>query len=88
MKNINNLKIGLATGISSVIFYIACFAFMKVAGLESTVKLSNLLFHGMDFSGILRTNIPLSESLLGMGLTFIIWGGFGLLIATIYKRLN
>lgn len=84
----NNIKIGIATGLGAVLFYLGCFTFMKIAGIANTVKLSNLLFHGMDFTNILRSDIPISESIIGMFVTFIFWGSLAYLIAFIYNSLN
>lgn len=84
----NNLKIGIATGIGASLFYLGCFSFMKIAGIPNTVKLSNLLFHGMDFTNIIRTNIPICESIIGLFVSFIFWGSLAYLIAFTYSRLN
>lgn len=70
MEKLNQKKIALASGFTSVVIYLGWFLLMTVLGKESLVKLSNLLFHGMDFSNIIRMNIPISETLIGAGFSF------------------
>ena len=61
---------------------------MTVLGKDSLVKLSNLLFHGMDFSNIIRMNIPIGETLLGAVASFVFWGIVGYVLAFIYNKLK
>jgi len=51
------------------------------------VKLSNLLFHGMDFSNIVRMDIPIGETVLGTVISFGFWGFVGYLLALIYNKI-
>ena len=88
MEQINAKRFGIASGLTSVIIYIACFLVMLILGKDGLVKLSNLLFHGMDFSNIIRMDIPFSESLIGLILSFLFWGGTGFLLAITYNRLK
>ncbi len=88
MATLNQKKMALATGLTSVVFYLGCFLVMALLGKEGIVQLSNLLFHGMDFSNIIRMNIPIGETLLGAAISFLFWGGIGYLVASIYNKLN
>lgn len=87
MNSLNAQKIGFATGITSCAIYLGCFLVMLVIGKEGLVKLSNLLFHGMDFSNIIRMDVPLSETVLGLLLSFLFWGISGYIFAFIYNKL-
>jgi len=86
MEKLNVKKFALAAGLTSVAIYLGCFLIMQILGEKSLVKLSNLLFHGMDFSNIIRTNIPLLETLLCALLSFLFWGVTGYILALIYNK--
>lgn len=86
MEKLNVKKFALAAGLTSVAIYLGCFLIMQILGEKSLVKLSNLLFHGMDFSNIIRTNIPLLETLLGALLSFVFWSVTGYILALIYNK--
>ena len=88
MEILNQRKFALASGITSVVIYLGCFLIMSVLGKASIVKLSNLLFHGMDFTNIIRTEIPFLETLIGAIISFVFWGFIGYLLALIYNRIN
>lgn len=86
MERLNQKKFAVASGLTSVVVYLGCFLIMVVLGKDSLVKLSNLLFHGMDFSNIIRMDIPIAETLLGAVLSFLFWGILGYLLALIYNK--
>jgi hypothetical protein len=65
MEKLNQKKVTIATGLTSVAIYLGCFLLMLIAGKEGLVKISNLLFHSMDFTNIIRTEMPLLETLFG-----------------------
>ena len=88
MEKLNQKKFAIASGLTSVVVYLGCFLIMTVLGKGSLVKLSNLLFHGMDFSNIIRVNIPIGETLLGAVTSFIFWGIIGYLLALIYNKMK
>jgi hypothetical protein len=88
MEIIHHKKLAVATGLASVVIYLGCFFIMAALGKESLVKLSNLLFHGMDFSNIIRMNIPISETVIGAFISFVFWGIIGYLIAFVYNKLK
>ncbi len=78
----------LASGITGAIVYISCIIFMSVLPKETLIKLANLIFHGIDFSKIIRMDIPVREILIGVVASFFLWGVIGYLLAFIYKKLN
>ena len=88
MKQLNTKSFGLASGIISVIIYLGCALVMIVLGKEGLVKLSNLLFHGMEFSEIIRTDIPFYETVIGAIFSFIFWGTTGFFLAFIYNKIS
>lgn len=88
MEKLNQKKFAIASGLASVVVYLGCFLIMTVLGKDSLVKLSNLLFHGMDFSNIIRMNIPIGETLLGAVASFVFWGIVGYVLAFIYNKLK
>jgi len=88
MEKINVKKIGIASGITGMIFYLGCVLIMSLLGKEVFVKIANLLFHGTDFTSIARMNIPVFESILGLFVSFIFWGAIGYIIATIYNKIK
>jgi len=88
MNKLNSKKIALAAGISSVIAYISCIILMMIVGEDGVVRISNLLFHGIEFSGNVRMDVPITDNLLGIIMSFIFWGGMGYIFASIYNRLN
>ena len=65
MEKLNQRKFGIVAGITSVLVYLGCFLIMMTLGKDGLVKLSNLLFHGMDFTHIIRMDIPIVEILIG-----------------------
>lgn len=88
MEKLNQKKFAVALGLTSVVIYLGCFLIMTVLGKGSLVKLSNLLFHGMDFSNIIRMNIPIGETLLGAVTSFIFWGIISYVLALIYNKMK
>lgn len=88
MEKLNQKKLAIASGIGSLVVYLGCFLIMAIMGKDSLVKLSNLLFHGMDFSTIIRMNIPIGETLLGAIASFAFWGFIGYLLALVYNKIN
>lgn len=88
MIQLNQKKFALATGFTSVVIYLGCFLLMPILGERSLVQLSNFIFHGMDFTSIIRTEIPLWETLLGGLVSFIFWLFIGFLIAFFYNKLQ
>ena len=88
MKKLNQNNFAFSSGLTSVVVYLGCFLIMTVLGKDSLVKLSNLLFHGMDFSNIIRMNIPIGETLLGAVTSVIFWGIIGYVLALVYNKMK
>jgi hypothetical protein len=88
MEKLNQKKFAIASGLTSVLVYLVCFSIMTVLGKDSLIKLSNLLFHGIDFNNIIRMNIPIGETLLGATISFVFWGVVGYILAFIFNKLK
>jgi hypothetical protein len=88
MEKLNQRKLALATGTTSIVIYLGCFGIMALFGKDSLVKLSNLLFHGMDFSNIIRMDIPISETIIGVFVSFLFWAIVGYVLAIIYNTIS
>lgn len=88
MKQLNAKQFGIASGLTSVVIYLGCFLIMTILGKGSLIKLSNMLFHGMDFTNIIRMDVPFIETLLGAILSFLFWGLSGFFLAFTYNRIR
>ncbi len=87
MEKLNANKFAISVGISSIAIYIGCVILMAIIGESGIIRVSNILFHGMDFSNIIRMNIPITDNLIGVVASFCVWGGIGYVIATVYNKL-
>ena len=88
MKPLNVKKLGLAAGLTGAIVYIGCFLTMLVLSKDLLIKSGNLLFHGVDFTQIIRMDISILETLLGIVISFIFWGLIGVVLGSIYNKLS
>jgi len=88
MDKLNSKKFGIASGITGIIVYILCFLLMTILGKDALGKLANLLFHGIDFSNILRMDIQISETLIGIVVSFFFWGLTGYLLSFFYNKIK
>jgi hypothetical protein len=88
MIKLKPIKTGISAGITSVVIYLGCYLIMLILGKGSLVKLSNYLFHGVDFTTIINTNIPIEETILGIVISFFFWGLIGFLFTTIYNKIT
>ncbi len=82
---VNTIKLGIASGVVSVLVYVGCAILMMIVGKDSLVSISNLLFHGMEFENIIRETVPLTETLLGLLVSFLFWGIVGYLVGILYN---
>ena len=85
METLNIKRLGLALGLTAVIFYIGCVLIMLIAGPEGTIFFFNSFLHGLDTEAIIRMDIPLIDTLLGLMVTFILGWLSGVLIAFFYN---
>jgi len=85
MNRLNVKKLGFAFGITGALIYLGCMIVMVTAGQEGSIKFFNSLLHGLDTTSIIRIDIPLWESGLGIIQTFILGWLIGACTAAIYN---
>ena len=85
MNKIDVKRFGFAVGSTVALLYLGCVVVLMVAGHETAVRFGNSLLHGLDISGIIRTDIPLLEALFGLIETLVIAWLSGASIAAIYN---
>ena len=85
MSRIHIKSFGLATGITAALLYLGCVMVMKLTGPEFSKQFFNSLLHGIDVSTILRMDISITETVLGLLQTFMIAWLTGASIASIYN---
>ncbi len=85
METLNVKKLGLAMGLTGVLLYIGCILIMLIAGREGTIFVFNSFMHGLDTETIIRMDIPLIDTLLGLVVTFVLGWLSGVLIAFFYN---
>lgn len=85
MNRIHIKGFGLAIGLTAALLYLGCVMLMKLAGAEHTKEFFNSLLHGIDVGAILRMDISVKETLLGLTQTFMVAWLAGASIAAIYN---
>ena len=85
MNKIDVKRFGFAVGSTVALLYLGCVVVLMVMGHETAVRFGNSLLHGLDISGITRTDIPLLEALFGLIETFVIAWLSGASVAAIYN---
>lgn len=84
-QQLNPICLGLAFGVTGVLFYFGCMLTMATVPHGSAVIFFNSLLHGLDVEPILKTDVPFSQVSLGLVTTFILAWFAGVLIAGIYN---
>lgn len=87
MNRINAKLMGLACGLTGMLLYIACMIAMAIIGHNGSVKIANSLLHGLDVSSIIRMEVPILESVMGILESFILFGIIGVCISGFYNFL-
>ena len=85
MMNIDIKRFGLAWGLTGALLYVVCVVIMMTAGKQGVIFFFDSLFHGIDVSPILRTDMPFWEMALGVVETFVFSWLIGAVIASIYN---
>ncbi|NGP90131.1 DUF5676 family membrane protein [Fodinibius halophilus] len=88
MKMLNVKKLGLAFAVTATLLYVGCIILMAIAGKGGTVYFFNSLLHGLNVESIIRMDVPLIETLLGIVLTFVLGWLSGALVAAIYNNIG
>lgn len=85
MNRLEVKNLGLAFGVAFVVFYLACIVMMAILGQETTVFVFNSLMHGLNTTTIIRMDVPIWDSIIGIILTFVLGWVMGALIAVTYN---
>ena len=75
-------------GLTGALLYLGCMLLLLAVGFEGSVKFFNNLLHGLDVSTIIRIDISIWESVLGITQTFILGWLTGACIAALYNLQN
>src|SRR5680860_452372 len=85
MNRINVKKFGFALGFTGALVYAGCMIVMATAGQQGTITFFNSLLHGLDTTNVIRMDVPLLETFLGIIQTFILGWLIGACIAAFYN---
>ena len=85
MNTINIKRFGLAVGATFAILYLGCVLLVMLAGKDAVVSLFNSLFHAIDVTPLIRTEMPVLGMVAGTIETFILGWLTGATIASIYN---
>lgn len=88
MKQINVKKMGMACGLTGVLLYLGCIILMFTVGQQGTITFFNNLLHGLDTTAVIKMNVSITEALLGLIQTFILFWLIGASISAFYNALN
>ncbi len=88
MEKLNANKFGLALGLASLLAYLVCFVLVMALPLEATIAAGNMLFHGIDVTGIASKQIGLFDAAGGAIIWFAVSAAFGYALAAIYNALE
>ena len=83
--HLNAKYLGLAFGLTVVVFYLGCMVTMATLSHDKAVTFFNSLLPGLDVAPILRTSVPVSEAALGLVTIFVLCWIAGALIAWMYN---
>jgi len=78
-------QLGWSFGATAALFYLGCVITMMLVPREQAVSFFNALLHGIDVGPILRHDVGVWESLLGLISTFILAWFAGALVAGFYN---
>ncbi|HQW05435.1 MAG TPA: DUF5676 family membrane protein [Flavobacteriales bacterium] len=85
MQRLNIKQAGLAFGATGAALYLGCMLLMATSGSEAIETLFNALLHGLDVHTILRDEVPIEDSVIGLILTFLIGWSAGIFYAWVYN---
>lgn len=78
-------NLGLSIGVTFVLLHLGCIFIMYFLGHDGTVSFFNNMFHGMDFSTVVRMDVSFTEMLAGSVELFIVGAFIGFCIAGFYN---
>lgn len=85
MNTLSTRRFGQALGGAFALSYLGCALVMAVVPRDAAIRFFNSLMHGLDVTPIVRWDIPLWETALGLVEIFILGWLFGAVIAALYN---
>ncbi len=85
-QKLNVKNFALASALVGGIVYFVC-ALLYWINSEFLIRVGNYLIHGIDLTKIMRTDLTLSSTMIGLILTLILVYLIGSLFAKIYNHL-
>ncbi len=88
MEHLNTKSMALSFGFVAALIYAVCWLFIAIFSLETIIKVSNSLMHGIDLSSIAAKDTGFAESLLGFVIVVLGSMAVGYIFAVSYNWLN
>lgn len=86
IQKLNTSELAKSFACTFGFIFLVCALIWYVFGASSIAKIFNILFHGIDFQNIMRTDIPILESVIGF-VCFTLSGWLvGFLVGFFYNR--
>lgn len=85
MDRLSIPRFGFAIGVASAVAYAGCVFVMMTFPQDTAIWFFNSLMHGVDMTSIMRWDIPVWETILGIVETFVLGWLFGALVACCYN---
>ena len=85
MDAINVKRMGLAVGLTFALLHLGCVSVLLFTSRETAIAFFNSLLHGIDVTGILRTEMSAGEMTYGFFQIFVLGWLIGASIASIYN---
>ena len=85
MNTLSPTRFGFGLAVASSLAYLGCAFVMSVVPQETAVRFFNSMMHGVNVEPIMRWDMPLWETIVGVVEIFILGWLFGAIIAVFYN---
>ena len=85
MNTISVKRFGFALGSSCALLYLGCAFVMLTVPQEAALRFFNSITHGIDWTPIMRWEMPWWEMIIGVVEVFILGWLFGAVVAVLYN---
>jgi len=85
MNKLSIPRFGFAVAVACAVSYLGCVFVMMTVPQDVAIRFFNSLMHGVDVTTIMRWDMPLWETVLGVVEIFVLGWLFGALIAGCYN---
>ena len=82
---IDILRVGIAFGAGLSSLYLLCIVVMGLGGAPVSAKVLNGIFHGLDFTPMIHTDVPVSRRFVGLLGTFFVGALVGSVSGAVYN---